>query len=78
LDALAIVIVIYDFSPTIIVPLSVAPLCGKRIRYTALPLKVEKADGAPCSVVAEFGSARGKKFEPNLCHRYSGAGRLFK
>lgn len=27
------------------------PLCGKRVQYTALPLKVEKADGAPCRVL---------------------------
>ena len=29
-------------------------LCGKRVRYVALPLKVEKADGAPCRVIAEL------------------------
>jgi kynurenine formamidase len=31
-----------------------APLCTKRVRYSALPLKVKKADGAPCRVIAEL------------------------
>lgn len=33
---------------------NLVPLCGKRVRYTALPLKVEKADGSPCRVIVEL------------------------
>ena len=32
---------------------NLVPLCGKRVRYTALPLKIHKADGAPCRVIIE-------------------------
>lgn len=33
--------------------LNLTPLCGKCVRYTVLPLKVTKADGAPCRVIVE-------------------------
>lgn len=33
---------------------NLSPLCGKRIHYTALPLKVAQADGAPCRVIVHL------------------------